>query len=337
MTDLITKRNLQGIFLMLIASTSIATLYTSMKFVTINLNSNQATFFYKLAVFLFMLPWVFYKDGIKAIYTPNFALHFYRSIFSTAGSLTLMYSLKFIHLLDVTILTQLEQMIWLLIGAMFFNEKLNVYKILALAFGFGGGLIIVQPELVHNMIFGDHMAIPDFNKAYFFIAATIVCWSINSSLIKILGNRQATNKAQLFYVMFFASIFSYCVAFIDWNHSSFIGIPILIPANFISMSNISLDLSQLIGISIAALAYLIHSVTFFNALKYGEMTVIGPFVYFKLIFVGILAYVIFGESPRMTLSYMGYALVIAAGLVQIISQYRAHKRAKKELEGEIIL
>jgi len=337
MTDLITKKNLQGIFLMVIASTSIATLYTSMKFVTIDLNSNQATFFYKLAVFIFMLPWVFYKDGIKAIYTPNFTLHFFRGIFSTAGSLTLMYSLKFTRLLDVTILTQLEQMLWLLIGAVFFNETLNVHKVLALVLGFAGGLIIVQPELVHNIIFGDQMKIPEFNNAYFFIAATIACWSINSSLIKLLGNRQATNKAQLFYSMFFASILSYCVAFIEWNMSYFVGVPILLPAGFIPVTDISLKLPQLIAISIAALSYLIHSITFFNALKYGEMTVIGPFVYFKLIFVGILGYILFGEAPTMILSYMGYALIISAGLVQIISQYRAHKRAKKELEGEVVL
>ena len=321
---------------MIIAATSIATLYATMKYVTASLGSNQATFFYKLSVLVFLLPWIFYKDGIKAIYTPNLLLHFYRGIFSTAGSLTLMYSLKYLTLVDVTVLTQLEQMLWLVMGTVFFNEKLNRYKVLAIAIGFTGGLIVVEPEAIHNILFGDNMKIPEFNKAYFFVAATIVCWSINSFLIKVLGNRKATNRAQLFYIMSFASFFSYCVAFIEWDLTKLFMFNIYIPTGVKSVFDVHVTPSQIVGIAIAAVCYLIHSVAFFNALKYGEMTVIAPFVYFKLIFAGTLGYLLFNETPKMTLSYLGYILVVSAGCLLITSQYRAHRKAKA-LEDNAIL
>jgi len=331
-------QNLKGIILMIAAATSIAALYTSMKFVTISVNSNQAVFFYKLTVLIFLLPWIFYKDGIKAIYTPNFALHFYRSIFSTAGSLTLMYALKSLRLIDVTILTQLEQMLWLVMGAFFFNEKLNLAKILAIIIGLTGGLIIIKPELIHNTLFADKIDIPEFNTAYIFIAATIACWSINSFLIKVLGNKKATNRAQLFYVMSFASLFSYFVAFVDWDTTTFLNFEIYRPTGFNSIFNVHIQKQQIIGIAVASICYLSHSVFFFNALRYGEMTVIAPFVYFKLIFAGILGYILFNETPKMTISYLGYALIIFAGLLLITSQYKAHKKAQKlALEAEDVV
>lgn len=330
-------QNAKGIGLMVINALSLAVLYAVMKVVTVSLNSNQAVFFYKFSVFLFVLPWIFYKDGIKAIQTPNLKLHFYRSIFSTTGSLTLMHSLNYLKLIDITVLTHLEQMLWLIIGTLFFHEKLNYYKVAAILFGFAGGFLIVRPELIHNIFFGNQIEIPEFNQAYIFIAITILCWSINSTLVKVLGHRKASNKAQLFYVMLFASLFSYIVAFIDWNLIDYFGFIIYVPGQLHFPFCLGIETWQIIGIAASALFYLIHNVAFFNAMKYGEMTVIAPFVYFKLVFAGILGYIIFGEAPKMTISYIGYSFIVIAGLLLIWSQYQQHKKIKKaELQEEVV-
>ncbi|WHQ46501.1 MAG: DMT family transporter [Candidatus Midichloria sp.] len=319
-------QNAKGIGLMIINALSLAVLYAIMKMVTVSLNSNQAVFFYKFSVFLFILPWIFYKDGIKSIQTPNLKMHFYRSIFSTTGSLTLMHSLNYLKLIDITVLTHLEQMLWLIIGTLFFNEKLNSYKVGAILFGFAGGFLIVRPELIHHIFFGNQIKIPEFNKAYIFIAITILCWSINSTLVKVLGHRKASNKAQLFYVMLFASLFSYIVAFVDWHLVNFLGYIIYVPGQFYSPLCLEIETWQIAGIAASALFYLIHNVAFFNAMKYGEMTVIAPFVYFKLVFVGILGYLIFNEVPKMAISYFGYSFIVIAGMLLIWSQYKQHKK-----------
>ena len=307
---------------------SLAALYAIMKYVTLYLNSNQAVFLYKSSLFLLILPWVFYKDGLNAIKTPNLKLHFYRGIFSTAGSLTLMHSLNYLKLVDITVLTHLEQVLWLIIGAVFFSEKLSFSKIAAIIFGFAGGFFITRPETAHNLIFIDKIEVPEFNNAYIFIAATICFWSINSSLVKVLGNRQASNKAQLFYVMLFSSIFSCIAAFtqFEWqtstpNH--------YIPKIIILPLHIQIEELQVAYIAFAALLYLIHSVAFFKAMKHGEMTVIAPFVYFKLLFAALFGYFVFGEAPATSLSYIGYLLIVLAGIIVTLSQYRHHKKKIK--------
>ena len=317
--------NVKGIVLMIINALSLAMLYATMKAITISLSSNQGVFFYKFSVFIFVLPWIFYKDGMKAIKTPNLKLHFYRSIFSTAGSLTLMYALNYLKLIDITVLTHLEQMLWLIIGALFFHEQLNIYKVIAIMLGFCGGFLIIRPELIHNLVAGDEINISEFNKAYIYIAATIICWSINSTLVKVLGHRKASNKAQLFYVMFFASLFSYIVAFVKWHAVNLFGYRIYLPVSLCSPFCITMELWQIVAIAAAALFYLIHNIAFFNAMKYGEMTVIAPFVYFKLIFAGLLGYLFFAEVPKMTASYFGYALIVSAGILLIWNQYKQQK------------
>ena len=328
------QENTKGIVLMVVNALSLAALYATMKTVTISLSSNQAVFFYKFSVFIFVLPWVFYKDGLKAIKTPNLKLHFYRSIFSTTGSLTLMHALNYLKLIDITVLTHLEQMLWLIIGALFFHEELNIYKIMAIVFGFCGGFLIVRPELVHNLFSGDNIGIPEFNKAYIYIAATIICWSVNSTLVKVLGYRKASNKAQLFYVMFFASLFSYMVAFVEWHSVILLDFNIYLPIKIYSPFCVTIKLWQIGAIAAAALFYLIHNVAFFNAMRHGEMTVIAPFVYFKLIFAGLLGYLFFAEVPKMTVSYLGYLLIVSAGILLVCNQYKKHKKAKKELLEE---
>ncbi len=320
--------NIRAMLFMALNAISLASLYATMKFITGSVNSNQATFLYKFIILIFILPWIFYKDGINAIRTPNVKLHLLRSVFSAGGSLSMMYSLKFLKLLDVTALTHLEQMLWIVVGTVFFNERITTTKIVAVLLAFFGGFIIVKPEALHNLISQDKV-VAEFNKGYLFIFLTVALWVVNSSLVKLLGNRKATNKAQLFYVMLFASLFSYCVAFVEWKHFAVVSwffIPY--PGGFNAAFDANLGLKEIGLISIASLFYLIHSVAFFQGMK-GDMTSIAPLVYLKLVCSGSLGYIIWREVPKMAVSYVGYAMIITAGILVVIAEYRKQKQTKQ--------
>ena len=90
--------NMLAMLFMAVNAVSLGSLYAVMKCITYSVNSNQATFLYKSIIFLFLLPWIFYKDGLSVIKTPNIKIHLLRSVFSAGGSLSMMYSLKFLNL-----------------------------------------------------------------------------------------------------------------------------------------------------------------------------------------------------------------------------------------------
>ncbi|WP_339052509.1 DMT family transporter [Candidatus Lariskella endosymbiont of Epinotia ramella] len=327
--------NMVAMLFMAVNAVSLGSLYAVMKCITYSVNSNQATFLYKSIIFLFLLPWVFYKDGLNVIKTPNIKIHLLRSVFSAGGSLSMMYSLKFLKLLDVTALTHIEQVLWIIIGAVFFNERITLIKIIAVILAFLGGFIVVKPEVLYSL-FSDEKIVSDFNEGYFFVFLTVGFWVVNSSLVKLLGHRKASNKAQLFYVMLFASLISYCVAFIEWKHLLIIGsFSIAYPGGFNASFDDNIGFNEFALICAASLLYLMHSIAFFYAMK-GDMAVVAPLVYLKLVCTGILGFVIFGEFPKFLLSYLGYLMIIIAGVLVLYSEYKKRNSEKTAALDDIV-
>ncbi|MGR3579983.1 MAG: EamA family transporter, partial [Sagittula sp.] len=62
------------------------------------------------------------------------------------------------------------------------------------------------------------------------------------------------------------------------------------------------------------------------AMRTGEVSVVAPFRYFRLIVALILAYSIFGERPD-TLTLAGAALIVGAGTYSLIRDGRRRKTA----------
>jgi S-adenosylmethionine uptake transporter len=144
----------------------------------------------------------------------------------------------------------------------------------------------------------------------------VAFWASNILVIKILGSSERS-KAQLFYVMLFSSIFSLPMALYDWK---------------------PMEAWQINYILALALCYFIHTITFFKALKYADISTVMPYDYTRLIFTGILGYFFLGESPDY-LSLIGFGLIIFGGIFAVTHEAARKKsklsEAKKmELEAE---
>jgi S-adenosylmethionine uptake transporter len=74
-----------------------------------------------------------------------------------------------------------------------------------------------------------------------------------------------------------------------------------------------------------ALCYLIHSIAFFKAFKFAEMSTVMPFDYSRLVFTGILGYLVLNEVPDRY-SLLGYALIVIGGMCSIF--YETHRNRK---------
>ena len=57
------------------------------------------------------------------------------------------------------------------------------------------------------------------------------------------------------------------------------------------------------------------------------MSALAPYHYFKIIFVGVLGYLIFGQSPDNAV-YFGYLLIISSGIFLMKYEHKIDKKEK---------
>lgn len=307
---------------MLIDTLMIASLYATMKFVTQNIASSYAVFFYKFSLLFLTLPWVLSRGGINNIKTPAFKVHMLRGFLSAGGSLSFMYGLQHVALLDATILQNFEQVILVIIGILFFHEQFNKTKVAAIITSFIGVLIVIKPEIIYS--WNLNIFSTEINHGYFFVFLATIFWVGNSIVVKKLGQK-STNKAQVFYLMLFSSLFSYPVAFLEWQMADVAGIHLLLPVKAISFFEIGLKIEYFQFILLASLFYLVHSITLFHSFRFGEFSVVMPFVYFRLLWAGLLGYFIFSTLPQFG-SIIGYILITIAGIVLMRREVRNRKK-----------
>lgn len=326
---------------MIVNSFALASLYGINKQLLKGMASSQATFLYKLVVFLCLSAWVF-RNGLRGLYTPVLRLHIMRGFFSISGSLCFAYGLKHTILANATALGYIEQLLWAIFGVFLFNEKMTLLKLSAILTSFTAMLLVLFPNLpgmIYDIITGQQFEINNvgFDYHYIFIIAAACFWAINSTLVKILGNKSVKNEVQAFYGVMFQVLFAYPVAFFEWNWHPIDGTFLSYPTymGMTDLNRFAVNHTQAIQIIILALLYFLHTFAFYLSFKYAEMSTVAPFDYSRLIFTCILGYVMMGDVPQHQVQYLGYAMIIASGVVIASSEKIKRRKIGKILETRI--
>lgn len=293
------KSTIYGIILILIHAVAMSVLYIVGKTMSHIIHPNQVSFLYKFSILLSIIPWCFQGRGIIAnLKTDKIKLHFARSVFSIMAVICFHYGLSKIQVGDAAAITYLENAILVIIGIVYFKEKITKAKIILISCGFIGATFVIQPGL------------RQFNIYYAYLFLALIFWTLNNVSIKILGNTERT-KAQVFYMAFFGSLISFPIAMQhEW--------PVF-------------DISYIKFILILALFHMIHAIAFFKAFKLADISTVMPFDYTRLIFTGILGYFFLFEQPNL-LSLIGYGLIAVGGIYAILSDGKNKGWARKKIK-----
>jgi drug/metabolite transporter (DMT)-like permease len=283
------SKNISGILLMVLHAFAMSILYIMSKNLSQSLHPFQVAFLYKLTILIAVAPWCLYGDYKKNLKTKRIGMHVARGTFSLLGTLCFFVAVSNLTVTNAAAITYLDHILVVLIGFLYFKEKIKPAKLAMIVLSFAGAFLIIKPGFV------------SFNKYYIFLFLAVIFWALNCTIIKMLGATERT-KAQLFYVMLFSTVFSLPMALYEWR---------------------SIELWHVKYILVIAVCYLVHSVAFFKAFKFSEMTTVMPFDYCRLIFTGILGYLVLNEIPDYY-SIGGYALIILGGLYAI-----SHETLKK--------
>ena len=266
---------LRAVLFMVIGGVSIAFMQAAVKLITLELHPFIITLYRAGLVFVVLLPILFWR-GRAVFNTSSIRLQVVRGGIGGLGMLCVFTGLSMISLAEVTVLLFTVPIFATLLSIVFLSEKVGVRRWTAIFVGFLGILIIARPQ-------------GSVSTGHLFILCAALSWSTS-----ILIAKKLTEKDTVISITFWQAMGCVPLAFIAslfvWELPSFV------------------QLGALLGI--AALGTVGHAMLY-AALKVGQVSVILPLDYIRIIWSAGLGFILFGQLPTLHL-YLGSLLIIAA-------------------------
>jgi drug/metabolite transporter (DMT)-like permease len=243
------------------------------------LDSFQIAFFRCFFGFLAILPLVLSKKGHHAFLTTHFYGHFLRGAIGVAAMVGGFYATTRLPLTDSTAISFTAPLFMILAAIFLLGEKVRWRRGLATVAGFIGVLVMVRPD----------SGTLDVAAIVGLFAAFLV--ALSTTLIKRLS---ATEEALTILVYFglFSSILTAVPAYFVWR----------------ALTPDELALLGLVG-ALGAVGQFCQV----RAYAAGELMAVAPIDYSRLIFAGIMGFLLFAELPdRYTL--VGASIIVGSTL-----------------------
>ena len=266
---------LRAVIFMVIGGVSIALMQAAVKLISLELHPFIITLYRAGLVSVVLLPILFWR-GRAVFNTSSIRLQVARGGIGGLGMLCVFSGLSMISLAEVTVLLFTVPIFATLLSIVFLSEKVGVRRWTAIFVGFLGILIIARPQ-------------GSVSTGHLFILCAALSWSTS-----ILIAKKLTEKDTIISITFWQAMGCVPLAFIA---SLFVWeLPSLA------------QLGSLLGI--AALGTVGHAMLY-AALKVGQISVILPLDYIRIIWSAGLGFILFGQLPTWHL-YAGSLLIIAA-------------------------
>ena len=264
-----------SIILMIISGFSFVVMHSAAKFLSDQIHIFEITFLRCALVAVVLAPMIF-KEGKSSLITKQPKFQIYRIITNSIAMLCFFYGLTLTTLAEVTALNLTVPIFTTLLAFLFLNEKLKKHRLAALFIGFLGAIIVLRPDISINI-----------GGVLILISALI--WSISLIFIKKLTETDSPVTISLY---------------------AGVG---MIPATFVAAYPylIMPNLYQFLIILFIAITGTIAQTLLNSAFKRGQLAILLPFDYLKLIWSVLIGYTIFVESTTISL-WIGGTLIVGA-------------------------
>ena len=264
-----------SIILMIISGFSFVVMHSAAKFLSDQIHIFEITFLRCALVAVVLAPMIF-KEGKSSLITKQPKFQIYRIITNSIAMLCFFYGLTLTTLAEVTALNLTVPIFTTLLAFLFLNEKLKKHRLLALFIGFLGAIIVLRPDISINI-----------GGVLILISALI--WSVSLIFIKKLTETDSPVTISLY---------------------AGVG---MVPATFVAAYPylIMPNLYQFLIILFIAVTGTIAQTLLNSAFKRGQLAILLPFDYLKLIWSVLIGYTIFVESTTISL-WIGGTLIVGA-------------------------
>lgn len=253
------------------------------------MSPGQITFFRFAVQMIFSLGWLVLLGGPGALRSNRFGLNFVRGVLLGGASLFFFTAVKYMPLADAIAVFFVEPLILTLLSMIVLREAVGWRRMVAVAVGFAGALIVIQPSYA---IFGPVSLLP-------LGAATLFA-------TYLLLNRVAGQSDGAMVMQYVAGLGGMAVVAAAMGVGAVAGIADL--GVTITADSGVWGLVLLMG----ALGVLGHYL-FVLAFQMAPASLLAPFQYIEIVSAAALGLLLFGEFPTPS-KWLGIAIIVASGL-----------------------
>ena len=246
--------------------------------------SNTELAFYRSFLGLLMVYAIILQRG-GSIATLHWGGHLWRSICGAIALLLFFYCITVLPLATAVTLNYTSPLFLTVLTMLVFKERFHAPLTFAIALGFAGTVLLLQPTLEHDQIIPGLLGL----TSGFFAGIAM----LNVRQLGLLGE---PDWRVVFYFSLVASLVSGCAMLFDTIHP-------------VSASGLLI----LIGLGgSATLAQLAMT----RAYRTGKMLVVGSLSYSTVVFASMFGMILWGESLPLP-GWIGMALIIAGGVLSL--------------------
>lgn len=286
------QRVLLGILFMCAAGTLFPLMNAAAKILGAEYSSLQVSWARAFGHIVFLLALFLPRHGAAVLRTRRPALQLTRSAILFTSNLCFFFAVVFIPLAKAASISLTAPLIVALLAWPMLRERTTPGRVVALAFGFLGVLIVIRP--------GSEV----FHPASLFVLASATCYGLYQILTRRVA---AVDSAET------SALYSSAVG----------GIAMFAVLPFVWVTPDSLfDLA--LFCSLGVLGALGHYCVAW-ALGYAPANIVSPFQYFQMLASVAVGWLVFGDWPD-AMTWLGAAVIVASGLWIGWSQRGAGKR-----------
>jgi len=255
---------------------------------------------------LVLLPLILLLGGPHRLLTPLWPLHLARAALFTGGFSLFYAAFPFMGLAEVTTIFFASPLITALMAAFWLKETIGPHRMGALAVGFAGVLIAMNP------------ASDSFTWIAILPLLCAVTYAASQIIARKIGDRESTLTVGL-YTLGFSGLM---ILPMGWGFNQVVTVtPEFAHLGWSLPYAPPRDLPTLALLGLLGMAgYLLLS----RAYQVANASLVAPFDYTYLPFATLMAYLVWNEVPGLN-TLFGMALIVAGGLYLGYRELRAHR------------
>ena len=226
------------------------------------------------------LPFLIAYHGWRSLLPKPFLWQFVRGASIAVGMALAYWSIILIPMTDAIAMAFVAPLVVTALSPFLLKERIGVYRILAVIFGFVGALILLRPLFV--------------GEGFGYLIGLLS--GIAFGIYYTANRRAAASKGSSIMIVVYPA---------------YIGTVLITPFVPLTWTPPRMDDSAVI-IGFMLITY-IGQTLLLTAFRFGEATVVAPFHYMHLVGATVLGYIFFSEIPDFY-TWFGVAIIVASGL-----------------------
>lgn len=271
--------NKRGALWMLVAALTMTLQSAIVKDLGATIDSFEIAFFRGLFGTLLVLPVAIRRLHLRDL-SHNLGLHTGRTIAGVTSLICTFYAFTAMPLADATAIMFTMPVFMIVLAVVFLGESAGWWRTTATLIGFLGVVIVVRPG----------------TAAFDPVSLIALFGALLHAVVGVFVKKMARVEPPELIMLYF-SLLATVVFFL--------------PTLYVWHSPTPGELASLGAVAVLGI---VNQVCFIAACRVGEMTVVAPIDYTRLLFAGILGYAVFGEIPD-GIAAIGALFIIASGFL----------------------